>query len=217
MINFRIYGVILLVIFSCGIFCFAEDKDPEDRFWNWVLENEDMIYDIDETKEDQLAILDEKISMVNEEIGFLIGKKNNEEKRPLVLTAYGNLHNFPVIDKLYAKKPDLKKLDIIKYIPRGGFIEPLYLLGEYIRVDDIGAWIMREDDGRISIVFCSSRFDMDYANLYLRDLYNYILAAIGEYDITTKINKVDIEPVNLMGPEVIPLYEFQEVFDRLFM
>lgn len=137
------------------------------------------------------------------------------KRRVLVLTVFGREQNFPVIEKLYSQKPNLKKLDIIKYIPRGKAIEPLSIIGKYIQPEDICAWLMKED-GKVSIIFGSSQFDMTYAKEYFNDLYNYVLEAIGEYDLTTKIKSVDIQPVNFMSPEVVPLNKFQEGFDNLF-
>lgn len=195
--------------------CLAKDNSPEEIFWNWVSKNEDFIYNIDETNQEQLLKIKEQISKVNESIGFLVEERNVNEKRVLVLTTFGKQESIQFVDKLYVQKPKLEKLDIIKYIPRGRLVQPLQIIGKYIEAEDIGAWLMKQKNGKAKIIFGSSKIDMTYAEEYLNDIYIYVLKEIGEYDLVTKIDSVDIQPVNFMSPEVVPLSKFQEGFDKI--
>jgi hypothetical protein len=218
MLKFRsLFGILLLLVFvSLSINCYAQEKSSETVFWEWVSQNENFIYNIDENNDDQMSKVFEQIKKVDEGIGVFIDIKPSNGKRNIFLTAYGNKQKFPIIEKLYKQKPDLKNLEINKYIPRGKLFEPLYIIGKYINPEDICAWLMKSEDGTVKIIFGSSQFDMNYANECLRDIYKYVMREIGEYDLATKIKGVDIQPVNFMSPEVVSLDKFREGFDNLF-
>ncbi len=217
----KLKSFLLVVTFLVSVLCLndfslAQSETPEKTFWGWVKEHQDFLYNLDETNQDQLKQFDEQLNRVNENIAFLIDSKSNNSKRVIILTSFGKTQYFPVINKLYEQKPDLIRLDVVKYIPRGKQIGARRIIGPYIDPDDVCAWIMKNKNGKVSIIFGSSQFDMNYANELMQDLFNFTMEAIGEYDLATEIESVDIAPNNFLSPEVVPLTKLQERLDLLF-
>ena len=91
--------------------------NPEDRFWEWFkLNNVKYLY-LESVHEDEiekrLDLLLEQLHLYCDEIFFSIA--DNENRGELIITAEGNVVNFPKVEKLVGEAPSLSNWDIIAF------------------------------------------------------------------------------------------------------
>lgn len=195
--------------------CLAEEN-PEGVFWKWFVENEDMIYNLDETNRQQIHEVYLQLIKIDENITFFVDARGASEKRLFVLSANGCTEYFPVIERLYAQKPELSRVEIVKFVPRRPTLAPMTVNGIKIAPEDIGFLLDKTESGKARVIFWSSQFDVDFGDEIMWGLYNMTMQAIGEYDLATMIEKVGVEPVNVMAPDIYPMTMFQQKFDEMF-
>jgi len=116
-------------------------QEKADLFWKWFSENHDTFLLFDDTPIEKSSKSIEQLSVeldnYNPELFFEIGKKPNDDKIQLVITAAGNKDHFPDVELLCSRAPTFENWDIIAFKPPMGINFKLQYRGMELNPDKI--------------------------------------------------------------------------------
>jgi hypothetical protein len=112
------YSVVLLSLLAgLAISCGPARATPEENFWRWFQNHQDMLYDFERNQAQVFGELSTELHRVNSDLTFEFGPIENG-RRELVISADGIRAAFPAVQALYAAAPSLPRWKLTKFRPR---------------------------------------------------------------------------------------------------
>lgn len=198
-------------------------EKPAPAFWKWFVENEDALFKTVDPNAAIYEFLAERLKKVHESLVFEMSAAA-ESPREFVISADGDREAFFAVEELADAAPPLPRWKITRFRPRvPDYASTSLQFGEHIlKAEEIEYQLLAGRDrktGQVSLAVrlfmpgCTREGDPDFLNM------GFLLldCALGEYDIETKLNMVEILPVNQQaeGPRY-PFASLREHFDDAF-
>lgn len=185
---------------------------PEERFWEWFLQNRPQIRAVKTGTEPVIGQIAKRLASVHKDLVWVAGK-GSDGVHEFIISADGIREMIPKVKSLVDAAPDMAGWRIIAFRPR----EP-----------GLGVKMANRELTSDSIFFVSAvngeKLDID---LYIdglnasnfRDLAQccFILldSTIGEYDVMTRIGEIDFKPLIEADGRQRPLTQLAEEVDAL--
>lgn len=198
---------------SSGIYA-SEEADKEKEFWDWFAVNSDDYYDnLDNDQERLFDLLGKRLVKIDPELSFEFGRVQEDGKREFVISAGGIRSSFPSVMKLVEKAPKFSKWKIVALKPR-----------QETGVVQIGNTKLGIEDLFFGYELNNKRVDIDiYAKNYSKDdnflsaVYIVLDTLLGEYDMETKVGKIDVKDLAVADRDkIISIAKLPEVVDNYF-
>lgn len=191
-------------------------KSKYEFFWDWFIENEEMIFDNVEENGTEIAIIIQKeLTKVHQELHFEIPFLIENDKRDFIISADGIERVFDEVVALKDSAPELKLFDVIAFRPR------TYQKDQVVEMD--GIFVSYED-----VYFQYDLTDLPIdINVYIKDydgsdnryVHAYFIlldTLIGEYDAVTLIGDTHVYPLKEEEiDDLIPITKIVELIDEL--
>jgi hypothetical protein len=194
----------------------ASESSKEENFWNWFLENEQMLRLSAHTDADREQIFDQvqgALLMVDDNLAFEFGPP--EPRREFIVSAGGIKESFPAVIRLQQAQPPLEQWAVTYFRPRR---EPI----STITLDDLTL-----DSGNVEFSLLSKASDIglevfipgydDHDARYKQIGYLFLDQALGEYDVAAEVTYLRFfsatEPLKY---DRLPFNELPQRFDHLF-
>lgn len=189
--------------------------DAESRFWEWFTRASNHLIAVQTGYEricDELAY---ELSKVHSGLKFEFGTIV-DGRREFIISADGVAAVFPAVQKLVGAAPNLPGWKIIAFRPPKN--RAFAIRFDNFELSQNNIWFLARPAGR--------KADL---TLFIRGLYGhnrdaitravFILldAAIGEYNVVTKIGRIDMKPVGCdpSTPGILPFGELPQVIGSL--
>jgi hypothetical protein len=194
-------SVLLLVVLLCfegelrimGHWLSLRGTTPEQQFWEWFTANSVRIKALDPERDHEhplIAELERELTRVHPGLTWERDVKNGE----LVISADGNRRLFPVVQRLVAAAPSIPGWRIVAFRQRCSTDITLQYSNYIVRSADV--WFRLQADGmKVGITLFlphpreAEKDAIGHAAFLLLD------AALGEYDVETKLGFVEWLPV----------------------
>lgn len=168
-------------------------------FWDWFSANSNKYYFLndtdDETKEELMDSLLEKLHDYSTGLYFLVGGSPNEQQE-LIITAEGNLAYFDDVTNLVNVAPKLEHWNVIAFVPAQGFeFKTQY---KTVELDPYKLWFLplknNEDAEKLGIRIGVSQVipDAEQAD-FLTAAYIVLDTILGEQKAAEDIDYLDIQ------------------------
>ena len=189
-------------------------RSPEDKFWDWFVENEERIFGVRDGQEPVFKELVTAIREVNPEMTFEFGPVEGG-KRSFILSADGLKEVVPAVEKLFSTAPELSNWAFVKYRQRRPLID--VQLGDInLRPSDVLVTI--EEDGPkagLSVYIKGYRGKMEQQKIGAAFLM--LDNALGEYDMINRVGFIEFYPAEAPSDLVKHNIEtLPTVFDNFF-
>jgi hypothetical protein len=194
-------------------------SNKEQVFWQWFLQNEDMLLrhpHTDEDREDVLDLVQRALKKVDEHLAFEFGPP--DIRREFIVSAGGIKSSFHAVLGLQQNQPSLEQWLVTYFQPRRHPICTIELDGVTINSRDIEFSILSRDNDIGLEVFIPGYRETDLRRKQIG--YLFLDQALGEFDVATKIPYLRFfAPTDPVIFDRIPFEElpkkFDEVYDRL--
>lgn len=187
----------------------TEDQKAE-IFWNWFVKKQNrflFLSDVTESEKDKL--MNEfliELHKFNDNIYFEIGGHKDDEKVELIISAEGDLEQFPAVEKLTSYANEYKNWKIIAFKPPMGNGFNLSYGGKVFDPENI-IYIpltAKQDPKAIGINVCYPDFEESEKEIYINGTYLILDTLIGEKSTTLDIDHLDV----IKTPENISNFDF---------
>lgn len=186
-----------------------EDQKAE-KFWNWFNKKQNkflFLSDVSQREKDNL--LQEfllELHQYNENIYFKIGGHPNDEKVELIISAEGDLEQFPAVEKLTSYAPKYKNWEVIAFKPPMG---NGFCLNYRDKVFDPEKIIYiplsaKQNSKAIGFNVCYPDFEESEKEIYINGTYLILDAIIGEKSTALDIDYMEV----IKTPENISDFDF---------
>ena len=193
---------------------FKKKLGPEEKFWNWFVENEERLFGIRDGQEPVFKELAAAIRKVHPDVTFEFGPIEGGI-RSFAISADGLQEAAPEVEKLFAAAPKLSNWKFNKYRQR----RPLHdvQLGEVnLRPSDVLV-TLQEDGPRAGLGIYIKGYKGKSDKQKIGAAFIMLDNALGEYDVMTKVGFIEFfaagTPTELVmhNMETLPV-----VFDNFF-
>jgi len=187
----------------------TEDQKAEN-FWNWFDKKQNrflFLSDVSESEKDKL--MNEfliELHKFNDNIYFEIGGHKDDEKVELIISAEGDLEQFPAVEKLTSYANEYKNWKIIAFKPPMGNGFSLNYRGKVFDPENI-IYIpltAKQDPKAIGINVCYPDFEESEKEIYINGTYLILDTLIGEKSTTLDIDHLEV----IKTPEDISSFDF---------
>ena len=189
-------------------------ETPEEKFWSWFENNEQMLFEFENNREvvfDKLAL---QMHKIDENLTFEFSPiKDNF--REFVISADGIIKSFQAVEKLHDAAPKLKKWKFIKFRPRR---KPMtvQLSGVEIKPEDVKCQLFK-DGKKVGVMLFFKNYSPEQNNLFARIGYLLLDESIGEYDVETKVGFIEFASQDSKHfQDAFPLIKLSSRFDEQF-
>jgi hypothetical protein len=166
----------------------------EARFWEWFARNSDRLLSFEADREAVFDDLQRALAKVQPDLVFEFGPLS-DGRRTFVVSADGIRQNFPAVVDLVAAAPELPAWHVLAFrqpmdsIPRVELAD-----GTGLRAEDV--WFLDEPQGELVGLHLFVRdLTPQNASAVQRVLYLLLDAALGEYDVETRVGFIDPRPL----------------------
>jgi hypothetical protein len=144
---------------------------------------------------------------------FEFGPEENG-RREFVVSADGIREAFPEVERLYAAAPSLPRWKFIKFRPRRTPSDVTY---EGLRIRAASVVVEAKAAGQLAdlTVFIPG-YTQTAHNQYATIMYLLLDEALGEYDVETRVGKVNIESATNASKQACSLEALPRTVDALF-
>ncbi len=190
-------------------------KNKETKFWEWFEENSEEIFNFEKNQDEVFKKINGRLRKISKGLGFMFGPKIGK-KREFIITASGVKHIFPVVEKIVAAAPKLKKWKITAFVPPSKKLENMGLEGLTLWPKDMYFFHELGESNKINLKLYIKDFvegDQRYIQLSFIILDNII----GEYAVVTKVGFVDfyLLPAKKKRDELHPLKDLRGIIDKI--
>lgn len=191
---------------------------PEEKFWKWFQENENLIFNFETNRGYVFNELNFKLGKVNKGLTFEFGPIKEDGTREFIISADGIKKVFNAVELLYNKKPALTKWKIIKFRPRRNPINDLTIGNITVKADEVNYRLFKDENpNKIGIMLFFKNCQAGEKHKIGQIGYLLLDEALGEYDVETRVGAIVFEPADSeYYPQSRPLKELPEDFDGLF-
>ncbi len=188
---------------------------PEEAFWSWFSQNEQRLYQEVDSHGSAIDELFERLNIIQPQLTAEFGQ-TNDGKKILAISADGNSELFPYVIKLYNEPKLLSKWVIYPFRQRMDSISKVALRMGNLNIDAENIlFISRENGNRIELGICVRHIE-SVNDPIIGAIFLLLDSAIGEYDVVSKIGKIDVKPYSALKDtaHLMPLEELVEIVDR---
>lgn len=196
-----------------SIFSIAQSNvTPEEKFWKWFRSNESSLFDFEKDQERVFDRIGAEMHKISPYLTFEFGPKENG-KREFVISADGIREAFPEVERLYSAAPSLPRWKFIKYRPRR---TPLDITYSGVTVRAASVVVEAKAAGQLAdlTVFIPG-YTQTAHNQYATITYLLLDEALGEYDVETRVGKVNIESATNASKQACSLEALPRTVDAL--
>lgn len=193
-------------------------NNPEERFWKWFVENENMLFNFETNREPIFDKLNIELGKVHTGLTFEFGPLMDDGTREFIISADGIKKVFPLVESLFKKRPKLKRWRVIKFRPRRNPINDLTIDNKTIKADEVNYILFKDrDPNKVGIMLFFKEYQQDINDTLEQIGYLLLDEALGEYDVETRIGAVAFESTDSKYyVQSHPLKELSEDFDGQF-
>lgn len=167
----------------------------EIRFWQWFTEHEEQLAAAADGV--LLTRVNTRLAITHPGIGCLLEPPAEQGPRGLIITAHGDIENFPAVDELIAAAPQLKLFRPVAFVPPN----PASAQTE----SDVRFRCVMEDD-RANLTLFVENYDPNQLDTRFSNQMQTLLSALlGEYACETKIAAVDFAPLEGASRKLPPV------------
>lgn len=191
-------------------------KTKYDLFWEWFLENEEMIFDnVEENGTEISVMIQNELTKVSQDLCFEIPFLIENDKRDFIISADGIEQVFPEVVALKEHAPESRLFHIIAFRPR------THQKDQVVEMD--GIFVSYEDvyfqyeltDLPIDINVYIKDYDGE-DNRYVHAYFILLDTLVGEYDAVTLIGDTHVYPLNEEEmDDLIPITRIVTLLDDL--
>ena len=172
-----------------------EKKWKEADFWNWFIKNQEPLYALtpdSENLEELLTSLDDALAKFNPELEFELNLEADEKGlKTFYISGAGVMAAFPQVESLAALAPESDQWKFVKYKQRKEEIGEIQVgEGMTFSLDSIFYSLEEDEPGKVGINLYFDNFRQNIEDLFGQVGFIYLDAILGEYDVATKVGKI---------------------------
>ena len=184
----------------------------EAKFWKWFLKHEAELLDFEKDQENVFDRLAVALQQVHLDLCFAFGRP--ETRREFVISAGGIRDAFPAVVDLLRAAPGLEKWTVTGFRPRQAEVPTVEIDGTRLDPDAVEV-ALTHNGVLIGIDLFMPGFSDDRVDLK-QAIYIMLDAALGEYDIETKIGAIEMFPFEAETVLTrLPISELPHQFDHI--
>ena len=184
-----------------------------DKFWYWFSENQIELLN-SEIGDDVFIDFIKELHNVHPEIKFLISVQKENGTRELTFTSFGNKNLFPIIEKLVLNAPKYENWIFTSLIQRvqEENIKCLKLSNSYSYPEMFYTYDITKRN-KINLTLFIKDYDGSFK--YLNSWKFLLNILIGEYDLATEINKIELKAlIEAEKNNVYPILNLRTFIDN---
>ncbi len=93
------------------------EKEIEEVFWDWFLEEEQDFY-YDTNREELFSTLSRKLKAIHPSLSFQFSQVQDGGKKEFIITANGDIEAFSYVTNLVERAPNASRWQFIAFKPR---------------------------------------------------------------------------------------------------
>ena len=163
---------------------------PENKFWKWFKNNEEMLFNFEKDVEAIFDKLAHQMQKVNSDLTFEFGPINDNGKREFVISAGGIKTAFPSVESLYEAAPESEKWIFVKYRQRKNPLNDLEYEGVSVDASEVHYKLYKDGD-KLGIVLFLDGYNEEQNSLFGSLGFLFLDEALGEFDIETKVGFIE--------------------------
>jgi hypothetical protein len=186
---------------------------PEAAFWKWFEKNEAMLFDFERDPQRTLGRLSAELQKVHPGLTFEFGPRVGN-RRDFVISADGKRSAFSEVERLHAAAPLLPQWSVLKFRPRR---EPFDLeyRGLSVKVNTVFVALTPNRD-KLDVTMIIPGYNAKDKDTFVGVAFLLLDNVLGEYDVETRIGKIDVQDTDYVPETAWPLAELAKQFDARF-
>jgi hypothetical protein len=205
----------LLFLVVATAFAFSGGRDeatPEKAFWKWFQNNENSLFDFEKDQERIFDQLGTEMHKLNPSLTFEFGPKE-DGRREFVISADGIRDAFPEVEALYAAAPSLPRWKFIKFRPRRKPNDISYG-GVSVKASSVSV-LVKPNGEKVDITVFIPGYTKAAHKTYAAIAFLFLDEALGEYDVETRVGKVNIDSASNAHTQSYSLDALPKAVDTL--
>jgi len=195
-------------------FSLIQNKSPEQKFWEWFLRNEQMLFHFEKDQELIFDKLATEMAKINGNLTFEFGPIQNG-KREFVISAGGIKDAFPSVVSLASFAPKLNKWTVTKFRPRRTDLSTIQIETVKVNPSDV-TFIITPNNHQVDITLYLGDKHTFNRELYGQIGFLFLDESLGEYDVEMLVGQIDFLPRSEdSGLKKYPLSDLTKRFDEL--
>jgi hypothetical protein len=184
----------------------------EAAFWDWFKANENELFDFEVCRDKIFARLSTEMHKLHSSLTFEFGPKN-EGQREFVISADGIKEAFPKVQSLHACAPSLPRWKFVRFRPRR---EPVDIKFRGVLVKAASVRVAAEPAGKMmDLTVFVPKYTQSNKQAFAGIVFLMLDQALGEFEVETRVGKIEIKPISKAPPLTFSLKELPELFDSL--
>jgi hypothetical protein len=188
----------------------ALPTSPEAKFWRWFEQNEGRLFEVERNQIRVFAELEVALKSVHPGLAFQFGPKSSRQ-REFVISAEGIRAVFPAVAALVSVAPALERWNFVAFRPRIDAADIAFETVELAATEAFFAGEVREGHVDLTVFLPDRLFSDDRVRLAL--CFLMLDGVLGEYDVATKIGKIETKPLSTIA-ERAPIGELARFVDE---
>jgi hypothetical protein len=188
---------------------------PEQMFWTWFRQNEELLFDLERDRDRLFAALTTALAAVAADLTFEFGPRING-RRDFVISAGGIKSAFAAVTALAAAAPVLPHWNVIAFRPRRAAMMTISFSGRTVRPKDVEFCLL--SNGRdLGIYLFFDGYRESERAIWGQIGFLLLDQGLGEFDVATKVGPIQFFPSSA-HPEAAryPFPELPVIFDARF-
>jgi hypothetical protein len=187
-------------------------QTPEGRFWSWFAANADEIGTITSGDNPLVEKLSDEVKRVHQDLVFEVGKAK-DGTHEIIISADGIKAVIPHVETLVSTAPQIRGWRALAFRPR---MEGVQLEFNGMRLSQESIYFTAEPSGdKLDLILYLDGLTQTNARQLMHACFLMLDAAIGEYDVMTRIDGIDFAPLIEADGKQRPLTELPRVVDKL--
>ncbi|WP_157379382.1 hypothetical protein [Burkholderia ubonensis] len=208
MISTRSFIIATSAILSC--LTGRAHASPEADFWNWFQRNEASLFDFERDQEKTFDRLATEMHKVHPNLTFEFGSKWNGQ-REFVISADGIRAAFSKVESLASSAPELPRWKVVKFRSRRDPLDIQYN-GISVKASSVSVGIRPDGEKAVLTVFIPG-YSASKRNTFVGIAFLFLDQALGEFDVETRVGRVDVQAPIATNSDAVPLNELPKAFD----
>ncbi|HEX6042246.1 hypothetical protein [Longimicrobium sp.] len=185
---------------------------PERVFWDWFVEHEEMLWDLEDEPDPAFHALLAAMERVDKDLALDVGRKHGG-RRELIVSASGDLALFAAVVRLVEAAPPLERWTVRAFRQRRPLVGELVLGGVTVRLREV-RFAAQPAGGRLDVRIFIPGYRWTPLHEFVHAAAVLLETVLGEFDAETRIGRVHVGPPQ---PHVRsqPLSELPDLVDAL--
>lgn len=172
-------------------------KTKEEEFWEWFSQNELDLFKAKGIDDVRIQELFKRIKKIHSGLTIEFSPEI-EGKKIMAISADGISELFPYVIKLTNEPKLLSKWIVVPFRQRLKNVDGFEIrIGDVVIGGNAVLFVSEQAGGRIDLNIYIEGFD-DKDNAIINAVFLLLDSVIGEYDVVTKVGKVEVKPFSLL-------------------